>query len=213
MNLFNELAKSILDGDSSKAVDLCIQLMDMGYDANEIIDKGLTQGMNRLSDLFEKEEKFVPQILMSARAMNSCIEMLEPHVCGKSIPLNGTIVIGTVEGDIHNIGKGLVALMLQAACFNVVDLGTNVSKEEFINAIRENDASVVALSAMLTTAMINMKDTVKEIKKIEFDKPVYIIVGGAPITERYAKDINAVFAEDAIDAKDKAIKLLRNRRI
>jgi 5-methyltetrahydrofolate--homocysteine methyltransferase len=213
MNLFNEVAKSILDGDSAKSVDLCLQLLDMGYDANEIIDEGLTQGMNMLSDLFEKEEKFVPQILMSARSMNACLAVLEPHVCGKSIPLNGTIVIGTVEGDIHNIGKGLVALMFQAGCFNVVDIGTNVTKEEFIKAIRENDASIVALSAMLTTAMNNMKDIVKAINKIEFENPVYVMVGGAPITARYAKEIDAVFAEDAIDARDKAIKLLRNRRI
>ena len=213
MNLFDELAKSIIDGDSQKSVDLCHELLDIGHDPNDIIDRGLTKGMNMLSDLFEKEEKFVPQILMSARAMNSSIEVLEPHVCGNSVPLNGTIVIGTVEGDIHNIGKELVSLMLQAACFKVVDLGTNVTKEEFIRAVRENDASLVTLSAMLTTAMVNMKEIVKALNSIEFDNPLYIMVGGAPITERYAREINAVFAEDAIDAKDKAIKLLGNRRI
>ncbi|SHJ71243.1 5-methyltetrahydrofolate--homocysteine methyltransferase [Dethiosulfatibacter aminovorans DSM 17477] len=213
MNLLNELARSILNGDTQKSVGLCQELIDMGYDANEIINDGLSKGMNMLNDHFEKEEKFVPQILMSARAMNSSIEFLQPFVCGGAIPLNGTIIIGTVEGDVHNIGKGLVSLMLQASCFNVVDLGTNVAKDEFIKAIRDNKASIVALSAMLTTVMDNMKNIIKTINETDFGWPVYILIGGAPITDRYASEIKVVFAEDAIDAKDKAIRLMENIRI
>lgn len=212
MKLLKDLSKSIVDGEDDLAVRICQELLQSGCEPNDIMEKGLRKGMDMLDTLFKNGDKFIPEVLMSTRAMNASFEVLKPYVCTNDLPLNGTIIIGTVKGDIHNIGIKLVSLMLQSACFKVVNLGTNVSKEEFVAAIREHNASIVTLSAMITTAMTNMTDTVKTLQNTTFDNPLYIIVGGAPVTQRYAKKINVEFAENALVTRNKALSFVKNKK-
>ncbi len=164
--------------------------------------------MDYVGELFTNGQKFIPEVIMAVRALNSGLQVLRPFMNENHLQFKSTAVIGTVKGDIHNVGKSLVAMMIRSAGFQVVDLGTDVSSEEFVRAVRESGANVVALSAMLTTAMTNMKEIVKALQSEDFGYPLFIIVGGAPVTKRYAQEIDAHFADTAIRSRDQAIEFV-----
>ena len=197
---YDDLFQCIMDGDERKTVSLCEGAIANGYHPMDILEKGMIPAMDHLGSLLSKGEMFIPQILVSARAMQDGLEIIQPKLLGKSTPLlQHTVVVGTVRGDIHSIGKNLVAVVLRATGFQVVDLGVNVSAEQFIKAIRENKAQSVAMSALLTTSMQNMRKIVKRLRQEDFGYPLQIIVGGGPITASFAREVQATFAANMME--------------
>jgi 5-methyltetrahydrofolate--homocysteine methyltransferase len=189
--------------DASAAVE---QALAENVDPNEILE-AMTTGMDDVGRRFKANEVFVPEVLVSARAMKTGMEILEPVLVESGITPKYTIVIGTVEGDLHDIGKNLVAMMLKGANFKVVDLGTNVSPQAFFDAAKEHNADLVGLSALLTTTMPSMKSTVEMIKSQGLEAK--IMIGGAPITQEYAEEIGADgYSPDAASAVDTARELV-----
>ncbi len=177
--------------------------MDGGIEPLEVLNKGLVDGMNRVGELFKKNEMFVPEVMMSAHAMQSGVELIKKSQEKFDMPSMGTIVIGTVDGDLHDIGKNLVAMMVENAGFTVYNLGVDRSSEDFINAVKEHDACIMAMSSMLTTTMLNMKSTIEALAEAGLRDKVKVIVGGAPISEEFAKEIGADgFAPDATRASE-----------
>ena len=162
-----------------------------GIPAAEILTDGMIASMAEVGRLFEEGEYFVPEMLIAARAMQAGLAVLKPQLLQAGIKSSGKIAIGTVKGDLHDIGKNLVAMMLEGAGFEIKDLGTDVTPEKFVDAVRAGDINVVALSALLTTTMPNMKNTVEALKAAGLRDKVKVIIGGAPVTEAYAQQIGA----------------------
>lgn len=165
------------------------QLIDAGVTADEILNTALIDGMNKVGKKFRDGVVFVPQVLMSAKAMNTAMELLEPLMAKEAVAQKGTFIIGTVQGDLHDIGKNLVSMMVKGNGFNVVDLGTDVSAEKYIAALEENPGAYIGLSALLTTTMINMEKITAEIKAKHPEAKV--LIGGAPVTQDFCDKINA----------------------
>jgi 5-methyltetrahydrofolate--homocysteine methyltransferase len=198
--LLTELTESIKTGKRKVAEEATTKALGEGLSPQEILD-ALVAGMDDVGRRFKANEIFVPEVLVAARAMKTAMEILEPELVKSGISPDHTVVLGTVEGDLHDIGKNLVGIMLKGANFNVVDLGTNVSADKFVEAATESNADVIALSALLTTTMPAMKDTVDRAK--EKKAACKIIVGGAPVTDAYASEIGADgYAPDAASAVD-----------
>ncbi|SCY43215.1 corrinoid protein [Desulfoluna spongiiphila] len=169
-----------------------------GTDVNAILNDGLIKAMDFVGERFSAGETFVPEMLMSAHAMKTGVELLKPHLTGDAQKKVGTIVIGTVDGDLHDIGKNLVCIMLEGAGFNVVDLGVDVKKETFVEMAKEHNADIIGLSTLLTTTMCMVEDTIAAIKEAGIRDSVKILVGGAPLSREYADSIGAdAFAADA----------------
>ncbi len=207
MSLLEELQQAVISGNRTDAVRLTQTLLDQGTEPLAIVDGGLVPGMAIVGERFKKNEVFVPEMLIAARAMKESMAMVEPRLVAAGIKPKYTAVIGTVKGDLHDIGKNLVATMWKGANFGVVDLGTNVSAERFIEAAREHEAQLVGLSALLTTTMPAMAATVRAIR--EADLNVKVIIGGAPITQAFVDEIGADgFAPDAASAVDVVKELL-----
>jgi len=201
----NNLTEAIKAGKRKDAKAATQQALDTGQDPQTILD-ALTAGMDDVGKRFKANEIFVPEVLVAARAMKTSMELLEPVLVDSGFKPEFTVVIGTVEGDLHDIGKNLVAMMLKGANFNVIDLGTNVSADAFAEAVKEHNAHLVGLSALLTTTMPSMKDTVALLR--ERGTPVKVMIGGAPITDAYAKEIGADgYSPDAASAVDLARSL------
>ena len=208
METFQALNQAVVEGDRQTAVELTQQLLDQGVTPSDIVDKALVPGMNVVGERFKRNEIFVPEMLIAARAMKQAMALLEPLLAQAGIKPAHTVIIGTVQGDLHDIGKNLVAMMLKGANFGVVDLGTNVPADRFVEAAKENGADVVALSALLTTTMPAMKSTVEALRK-QMDGAAKVIIGGAPITQAFADEIGADgYAPDAASAVDCARSLL-----
>lgn len=196
------LTEAIKNGKRKDAKRLTQEALDAGARPDDIL-ASLTAGMDDVGKRFKANEIFVPEVLVSARAMKTSMELLEPVLLASGYQAEHTVVIGTVEGDLHDIGKNLVAMMLKGANFEVVDLGTNVAPEAFAEAAVEQKAAIVCLSALLTTTMPAMKETVALLKEKGIEAKV--MVGGAPITEEYAKEIGASgYSPDAASAVDLA---------
>jgi 5-methyltetrahydrofolate--homocysteine methyltransferase len=175
----------------------------------DILNQGMIAAMGEVGRLFEEGEYFVPEMLIAARAMQKGLEILKPHLTEADVQSPGKVAIGTVKGDLHDIGKNLVAMMLEGAAFEVIDLGTDVSPERFIQAVRDRGAQIIAMSALLTTTMPNMKNTIEALKEAGLRDKVKVMIGGAPVTQNYADQIGADgFAEDASRAVAKARSLL-----
>jgi 5-methyltetrahydrofolate--homocysteine methyltransferase len=201
--------EGILDGNSKLVVETIGQAIEAGVAPARILNDGMIAAMAEVGRLFEEGEYFVPEMLIAARAMQKGLDVLRPHLTEADVQSPGKVVIGTVKGDLHDIGKNLVAMMLEGAAFEVVDLGTDVSPERFIEAVKSNNAQIVAMSALLTTTMPNMKVTVEALKEAGIRENVKVLIGGAPITQSYANQIGADgFAEDASRAVIKAKSLL-----
>ncbi len=209
--IFNELADAVVGGKQDLAVELANQAIKEGIDAYETIMQGCAHGMSIVSDKYDKREMFVPHIMMSARAMNSAVEVLQPHVNVESVEDPGHVVMGVAFGDIHDIGVNLVNSLLAAAGFNVHHLGRDVSPEQFIEAAKEHNADVIGVSALMTTSMLGMKDVVKLAS--EEVPGVKVMVGGGPVSQRFCDEIGAdAYAENAPEAIKAVRKLVAERR-
>jgi 5-methyltetrahydrofolate--homocysteine methyltransferase len=201
------LTESIVKGSRADATRLTQEAIDGGTAPQTILD-ALVSGMDEIGGKFQRNEVFVPEMLIAARAMKESMALLEPQLVKAGIRPEFTAVVGTVQGDLHDIGKNLVAMMWRGANFNVVDLGTNVSPEKFVEAAQQNDAHIIGLSALLTTTMPAMKTTVEKVRAAGLTK-VKVMIGGAPITQEYADSIGAdAFAPDAATAVQVARKIV-----
>lgn len=208
MSDLKQLTEAVEKGNRNEAKRLTEDLLKAGNKPLDIVEKGLVPGMASVGEKFKNNQIFVPEMLIAARAMKEAMAILEPMMVAAGIKPKYTAVIGTVQGDLHDIGKNLVAMMLKGANFGVVDLGTNVTPEKFAVAAKESNAQIVGLSALLTTTMPAMKTTIEAIRKAGLSG-VKIMIGGAPITQAFADDIGADgYAADAGTAVDVAKKLV-----
>jgi len=201
-----DIFKAVLAYDEAQAKSLTQAELDAGTDIEAILNEGLISAMDDVGKKFSEGELFVPEMLMAAQAMKAGLAILKPHLASDSAANKGTVVIGTVKGDLHDIGKNLVAMMMEGAGFNVVDLGVDVDADKFVAAAKENNANVVALSALLTTTMPAMEATVNAIKEAGINTKT--IIGGAPVTQAYADQIGADgYSDDAPGAVELARSL------
>lgn len=198
----NIILQNIIDGiitaDQEMVMNKVQQGLDEGLDPEVILKDGLIAAMGVVGERFEEGNFFVPEMLVSARVMKAGLVLLKPHLASNSTGASGKVVLGTVQGDLHDIGKNLVGIMLEGAGFEVIDLGTDISAEDFIKAVQESGAQVVGMSALLTTTMASMRKTIIAFEETGIRDQVKIMVGGAPVTDGFAKDIGADgFAADA----------------
>jgi 5-methyltetrahydrofolate--homocysteine methyltransferase len=192
--------EGVLEGDQAKVPDQVQAAITRGVLVEDILKEGLIAAMSEVGRLFENGEYFVPEMLIAARAMKAGMEIIKPRLVASGVEPIGKVAIGTVKGDLHDIGKNLVAMMLEGAGFEIIELGTDVPPEQFVNAI-QNGAQIIGLSALLTTTMTSMEATIKAIKESGLRDQVKIIIGGAPVTAEYAKQIGADgYAPDASQA-------------
>jgi corrinoid protein of di/trimethylamine methyltransferase len=196
--IFKNLAKCVVDGDEEGARRWAEEAIKAGIDAYEAIMNGLAEGMKVVSELYEKGEYYVPEVLLSASAMTAAVEILKPHIKVEKAEKPITIVLGVVEGDIHDIGKNLVKIMLESAGFKVIDLGRDVPLSKFVEEAKKHNADVIAMSALMTTTMPGMKKVIELLIKEGYRDKVKTIIGGAPTSLDYAKSIGAdAWAKDA----------------
>ena len=208
-DLLDDLLDAVVHGNQKQAIALTGKLMATGADPQEILNEGLIAGMTEVGDRFKCGDYFVPEMLIAARAMKSGLELLRPQLVDTGVKPVGTVVLGTVRGDLHDIGKNLVGMFLEGAGFKVVDLGVDVPAEKFVSAVKENNATVVGMSALLTTTMAYTLDVINALQAANLRDKVKVIVGGAPITEEWAKRIGAdAFAVDAATGADRCKELL-----
>lgn len=201
------MAQSVIDGDKDTCEKLTHKLLDAGLSAKEILDRGLVPGMDVVGVRFRDNIIFVPEVLISARAMKSSLAILEPILAEAKVKEVGVYVIGTVKGDIHDIGKNIVGMMLKGAGFKVVDLGINTPVDKFIDTIKKESADIVGMSALLTTTMGYMKVVIDKLKEEQIQ--IKTMIGGAPISAAFAEKIGAdAYAKNATEAVDKAKELL-----
>ncbi|NHV61023.1 MAG: cobalamin-binding protein [Candidatus Verstraetearchaeota archaeon] len=199
--IFKNLAKCVVDGDEEGAKRWAEEAIKNNIDAYEAIMKGLAEGMRVVSELYEKGEYYVPEVLLSASAMNVAVEILKPHIKVDKTAKPITVVLGVVEGDIHDIGKNLVKIMLDSAGFRVIDLGRDVPLQEFVRAVKEHGAEVIGMSALMTTTMPGMKKVIELLVSEGYRDKVKIMIGGAPTTMEYARSIGAdSWGKDASEA-------------
>jgi len=208
MSNLTNLSLAIEKGKRNDAKQLTQALLEEGMAPLDIVEKGLVPGMTAIGEKFKNNEVFVPEMLIAARAMKEAMLQLDPLLAKAGIKPKHTVVIGTVQGDLHDIGKNLVAMMLKGANFGIIDLGTNVAPEKFVEAVKESNASLLALSALLTTTMPAMKVTVDAVRAAGLSD-LKIIIGGAPITPDFANEIGANgYSADAASTVDVALALL-----
>ncbi|MDZ4132891.1 MAG: corrinoid protein [Dethiobacteria bacterium] len=205
---YEALAGAIIECNAAKAAELTQKLVDDGVKPSEIINMGLIGGMNVVGDRFKKGDMYVPEVMMAAKAMHAGMNIVKPLLLEGESSSTGKVIVGTVAGDLHDIGKNLVGMMMESGGMEVVDLGVDVTPEKFAAAVREHKPQVVGLSALLTTTMLAMKDTIEVLKEEGLRDSVKVIVGGAPVTQDFADEIGADgWAPDAASAKDLAQKL------
>ena len=206
---YQTLLDAIIKGDIKTATEETLKAVEAGQNAQDILDRGLIEAMNVVGDKFSKGAIFVPQMLRSAKTMQECVEVLKPHFQEIAMTTKGNIVLGTVKGDLHDIGKNLVGMMLEGAGFNVIDLGVDVTPEVFVDKIKEKKADVLGMSALLSTTMPSMSLTIKALTDSGLRDTVKVMIGGAPVTRKYAEDVGAdSYAPDAGSAVLEAKKLL-----
>lgn len=206
-NLFEELSEAIIAGNDAKAAEITQELLDEEEPAKKILDEGLMPGMNVVGKRFRENIIFVPEVLISARAMKASMSLLEPVLTRSNVKETGIVILGTVKGDIHDIGKNIVGMMLKGAGFKVIDLGINVPPEKFVETARKERPDIIGLSALLTTTMGGMKTVIERVRNA--DLAVKVLIGGAPITAEFTEQIGADgFAKNATDAVDLARELI-----
>ncbi|MHC4479731.1 MAG: corrinoid protein [Planctomycetota bacterium] len=202
------IAEALIKGDRDTVVALVQQALADGVGAETILDEALVAGMDVVGTKFRNNEFYVPEVLIAARAMNGAMEILEPLLAETGVKPAGTVVLGTVKGDLHDIGKNLVGMMLKGGGFRVVDAGIDVAPEQFVKLAQENEADIIGLSALLTTTMVQMTNVVEAVK--EAGLACRVMIGGAPITQEYAEEIGADgYAPDAASAVELARGLVR----
>ena len=206
MNDLHPLTQAIIAGKRKEVPELVSQCLAAGEKAGDIVEKRLVPGMAIVGDKFKRNEIFVPEMLIAARAMKEALKILEPALVAAGVKPEHTAVIGTVEGDLHDIGKNLVAAMLEGGGFEIIDLGVDVAPEKFVAAVAEKGANIICLSALLTTTMPSMKDTLAALNAAGIRNKVKVMIGGAPITDAYAKEIGA---DGYSDNASSAVQLAR----
>lgn len=202
MSNIEVVSQAVQNGKSKKIGELVQQALDAGCEPSEILNKGMIDAMSIVGDKFTKNEIFVPEMLVAARAMKKGVEVLKPYLSGDNATSVGKVIMGTVAGDLHDIGKNLVIMMLESAGFEVIDLGVDVPADKFISTLEENpDTKIVAASALLTTTMPALKETVAALNDCKLRNSIKVMVGGAPITQEFADEIGAdAYTEDAASA-------------
>jgi corrinoid protein of di/trimethylamine methyltransferase len=205
----NELSLAVQKGSAKKAKELVSEALSENVNPADILNDGLLSGMSIIGVKFKNNEVYVPEVLIAARAMNAGMQILEPILVETGVKPVGKAVIGTVKGDLHDIGKNLVRMMLKGAGIDVVDLGVDVSAETFVNKAEEEGAQIICVSALLTTTMVNMKSIIEELEKRGLRDKYIVMIGGAPVTENFAKQIGAdYYTADAATAGEVAKKAL-----
>jgi 5-methyltetrahydrofolate--homocysteine methyltransferase len=195
------LSEAVITGNATAAHDLTQQALAAGADPLQVVNEHLVPAMDEVGRRFECSEYFVPELLISARAMKASLDLIRPLLTARGDKPIGRVAIGTVKGDLHDIGKNLVASLLEGGGFEVIDLGVNVPPEKFIETVREKNANIVAMSALLTTTMPAMRTTIEALRTAGVRNQVKVFIGGAPITQQYADDIGADgYSENAVGA-------------
>lgn len=209
MSDFQALSQAVHKGDIATAVSQTQQAIDAGTSVQDILDKGLIATMDEVGENFSKGTIFVPQMLRSAKTMQECMKLLQPLFQEGNVAVKGKVLIGTVKGDLHDIGKNLVSMMLEGAGFTLVDLGVDVPPEKFVQKIQEVEPDIVAMSALLSTTMPSMPLTIEAMQQANIRDKVKVMIGGAPVTQKYADEIKAdAYASDAGSAVNKAKEIL-----
>jgi len=209
MQELQELASQLEQGKSQKVAAITQQLLGAGVSPQLILNEGLIAGMAVVGEKMRNGDIYLPEVLQSAGAMQAALRLLRPHLAREGAQSRGKVLMGTVRGDMHDIGKNLVGIMLQGAGFEIIDLGLNVPPEKFVEAIKAHQPAIVALSAMLTTTMLNMKSTIDSVRAAGLSSNVKVIIGGAPVNQSFADQIGADgYARDAVLAVDKVKHLL-----
>jgi 5-methyltetrahydrofolate--homocysteine methyltransferase len=204
-----ELSEAVINGNRDKSQTLTQQLLDEGVPPGDIINQGLVPGMAVVGEKFKANEFYIPEVLIAARAMHASMDIVKPLLSESDLVAPAAVAIGTVQGDLHDIGKNLVAMMVEGAGFKVVDLGVDVNPAKFAAAVTDQGADVLAMSALLTTTMPSMKDTIAAVEEAGLRDRVKVIIGGAPVTQNYADEIGADgYAPDAASAVDKLKEVL-----
>jgi len=207
--LLEEIRGGIIKGNAKLVQEKVQSALDAHLPPGQILNEGMISAMQEVGRLYEAGDYFVPEMLIAARAMKQGLAILKPHLISANIKPIGKVVAGSVQGDLHDIGKNLVSLMLEGAGFEICDLGVDASPQKFVDAVRANSPDIVAMSALLTTTMPRMKDTVEALKAAGLRDSVKVIIGGAPVTEAYARDIGADgYGRDASQAVALAKSLL-----
>ncbi|MBQ5501613.1 corrinoid protein [Selenomonas ruminantium] len=199
--LHQGLYEAVVDMDEDRAAELARQVVAEGYDAYAAIEDGLSRGMDKVGELYEQEEYFIPELLLCSDAMYAGIDILKPHIVRQENSERHVVVIGVVEGDTHDIGKNLVKIMLESAGFEVIDLGRDIKPQAFLQAAKEHEAEIIALSTLMTTAMPAMKEVIDLLEEKQLRKNYKVVIGGGPISPGFAKKIKAdAYAVNAAEA-------------
>ena len=210
MTDLNKISETLIAGKGPDLKNMVQQAIDEGTEASQILNSALLPGMEVVGERMENGDMFIPEVLMSAKAMSGALEILKPLLSAEESKSAGKILIGTVKGDLHDIGKNLVSMMLESAGFEVINLGVDIAPEGFVEAVKKHEPQIVALSALLTTTMTQMQKTIDALKENGLKDQVKVIVGGAPVTEKFAKEIGAEgYAPDAGSANKLARSLLQ----
>ena len=210
MTIFEEISSAVQRGKRKEVAPLVEQALEQGCDPNEILNEGLISAMSIIGDKFSANEIFVPEMLVAARAMSAGTKVLKPYLSEAGAEPLGKAVIGTVQGDMHDIGKNLVRMMIEGKGFEVEDLGVDVSPEQFVDYTQNNDVDIVCLSSLLTTTMPNIGVTIKAIEEAGLRDSVKIMIGGAPVTQAFADEVGAdAYTADAGSAAVRAVELVK----
>ena len=209
MSILTEISQNLQQGRAKVVKELVERAVGEGIDAKVILEQGLLDGMSVIGEKFKKNEVYVPQVLIAARAMKAGTEVLQPLLASSGVKAKGKVVIGTVKGDLHDIGKNLVRMMMEGKGLEVVDLGVDVPAEKFVEKAKEIDADIVACSALLTTTMTEIKVVVDEVVNAGIRDDVIIMVGGAPVTDSFCREIGAdIYTPDAATAAEAAVEAI-----
>ncbi|NLZ51637.1 MAG: cobalamin-binding protein [Thermoanaerobacteraceae bacterium] len=210
MEILKQISENLQSGNAAKVGELVKAALEQGISPKDILEGGLINGMDIIGVKFKNNEVYVPEVLIAARAMHAGMDILKPVLSDSGVEPLGKVVLGTVKGDLHDIGKNLVKMMMEGAGFEVIDLGVDVTADKFVDAVKESHSDVLAMSALLTTTMPYMKTVIETLEKAGLREQVKIMVGGAPITDNFAKEIDADgYAADAASAADKCKELLK----
>lgn len=209
-NVLEQIRRDLYGGNVVEVVSDVQRALEERLPAQEILNQGLVAGMDEVGQDFKIGKLFIPEVLIRAKAMHAAIEVLRPHLAGGKVTSLGKVVMGTVAGDLHDIGKNLVCMMMEGAGFEIIDLGVNVTPEKFVEAVKANEAQLMGMSALLTTTMPSMKTTLEGLTEAGLRKSVKVLIGGAPVTAAFARTIGAdAYAPDAASAVDAARALLK----
>jgi 5-methyltetrahydrofolate--homocysteine methyltransferase len=205
-----ELSEVLFRGDVSKVKEITLRALQEKIEPKEILEQGLIKGMKVVGIKFKNNEIFLPEVLLASQAMYGGLELLQPRLTKSGVRAIGKVIIGTARGDLHDIGKNLVTMMLRGGGFEVIDLGNDISPEKFLEATQKHKPDIVSISALLTTTMIGMADVITTLERADLRNGVKVMIGGAPVTQEFANEIGAEgYAPDAASAVDKARELLK----